>query len=732
MAKTDVRIIIEVGGAENAVEKIKSVENAVGGAGGNGGLVKAFTVGNLAAAAMTKGVELAADAIMGIGRAAGDVIKRSYDLASSMEQTGIKFEALTGNAEVSKETLKELADFALKTPFSLQDLQENSTRLLAYNVEAKDLIPTLGMLGDITSAVGVEKMPQLILAFGQVKAATKLTGMELRQFTETGVPMLAALSESMNVPIKEIQKLVSEGKVSFEDVQKALQLLTSEGGKYNEMTLKQSKSMAGVTQNLEDMRDRMLATLGGYTVFGEEIEGGFVDVLSDKLAGLLDWFTANEPQITEFLTNISVGIGSTIDWVVSTIQNLKKSFDELQTQVAENPTMQAFAGTLKEAGIWLDNVGKGIKKFIDSFIKPFQERWDEIVGTFKEKLEPALQKLANLLTELFGNTNTEAESFESTMGQIGEFLGNLSVDMIKGLIDGIAWLVDRIREAIQFFRQLRTTLAVDLPAAIQNFATKIGEFLSSIPDRIKEFVEKAKAFLISLPETILFQFGVLIGNIQVFLTQTLPNAISSFITNAISWFQDLFTNKIPDFVHDLGEVLQYFFTIKLPNSINEFINNAKNTIYNGIQNIKNWFTNDLPDGVKTFVDKAVSFINSIPGKIKQGLNSMIYSFEKAINAVIRGYNSVPSLPDISPVTLPRLAGGGIVPGSMYNGDRVLIGANSGEMMLNKDQQSGLFNFLKNLSNSPRTINFGNVSFGGGERNPLQEQNMFMNLLVNAV
>ena len=44
------------------------------------------------------------------------------------------------------------------------------------------------------------------------------------------------------------------------------------------------------------------------------------------------------------------------------------------------------------------------------------------------------------------------------------------------------------------------------------------------------------------------------------------------------------------------------------------------------------------------------------------------------------------------------ADGGIVGGNSYSGDRILTGLNSGEMVLNKDQQTQLFKFIQNASN----------------------------------
>jgi len=47
--------------------------------------------------------------------------------------------------------LKDLADFAKKTPFELVGLREQATKLLAYGFTAKEIIPILETLGNISA-----------------------------------------------------------------------------------------------------------------------------------------------------------------------------------------------------------------------------------------------------------------------------------------------------------------------------------------------------------------------------------------------------------------------------------------------------------------------------------------------------------------------------------------------------------------------------------------------------
>ena len=193
---------------------------------------------------------------IGAGLAIGSVFKDAagalIGFASNMQQAQVSFRVMTGSADVARQHIQDLKTFALQTPFQLGDLVEQSKRLQAYGIDAQNVVPTLTTLGNIAAGVGTEKLPQITMAFGQVMAAGKLFGTELRQFTEAGVPMLDALAEHFQVPVSAIRGMVEDGKVGFADVEKALQNLTGEGGRFGNLMVEQSKTFAGAMSNIED------------------------------------------------------------------------------------------------------------------------------------------------------------------------------------------------------------------------------------------------------------------------------------------------------------------------------------------------------------------------------------------------------------------------------------------------------------------------------------------------
>lgn len=249
-------------------------------------------------------IEKNANAIRGVGlgmTAVGGglamVTKGFITAAADAEQTKVAFTTMLGSAEEAVKFTKELADFSAKTPFELKGLEQASKQLLAYGFNQKEVLPNLRALGDIAAGVGMDKMPQLILAFGQVKAATKLTGMELRQFTEAGVPLLDELAKQFQKPVSEIQKMVSEGQIGFPAVQTALMNLTGEGGKFHNMMEQQSQTFGGLMSTMRDQVDLFMRQ-GGQPLI--ESLKGIIQQIIQVVIRVNEWAKAH-PELTKII-----------------------------------------------------------------------------------------------------------------------------------------------------------------------------------------------------------------------------------------------------------------------------------------------------------------------------------------------------------------------------------------------------------------------------------------------
>lgn len=193
--------------------------------------------------------------------------KQLINVRKEFELQQISLEVLLQNKEKADLLWDKTVALAIKSPFRVKELVTYTKQLAAYRVESDKLYDTTRMLADISSGLGVD-MNRLILAYGQVKAASFLRGTELRQFTEAGIPMLDELAkrfenlEGRAVGVDEVFARISKRMVSFKDVDAVLRSMTSEGGAFYRMQEIQAETLKGQMSNLRDSIDIMFNDIG--------------------------------------------------------------------------------------------------------------------------------------------------------------------------------------------------------------------------------------------------------------------------------------------------------------------------------------------------------------------------------------------------------------------------------------------------------------------------------------
>lgn len=189
---------------------------------------------------------------------------------AEMEQYTTSLEVMLGSTEKASAMIEKMREFAAKTPLTLENVISGGSLLMSYGVDESNLIDTMTKLGDLARG-NAEKMDRITLAYGQMLAKGKVTGEELMQMTEAGVPLQTALAESIGVTGEEFSKMVSAGKVGIDDLNKAITGLTTGDGKFAGMMEKQSETMQGMLSTLQDNISEFFRKMG---------EGAFGEVKS--------------------------------------------------------------------------------------------------------------------------------------------------------------------------------------------------------------------------------------------------------------------------------------------------------------------------------------------------------------------------------------------------------------------------------------------------------------------
>ena len=212
-----------------------------------GTLVTTFTANT---GSLIAGIGKAAAAVAAFSAAVGAVSFAgwSLSLAAEAEQLEMQFDVLTGKGQ---KVFRDIEKFAVTTSFSLESAGEAARNMLASGVGQPELISTMRILGDLAMGDG-ERMKLLAKAYTDVLNKQKLQAQELRQFSENGVGLVSELAKMYGKTAGEIMKMSEAGQIGFNDMRRALERLTGEGGRFNGMMQKMSETTRGRFETLKE------------------------------------------------------------------------------------------------------------------------------------------------------------------------------------------------------------------------------------------------------------------------------------------------------------------------------------------------------------------------------------------------------------------------------------------------------------------------------------------------
>lgn len=244
--------------------------------------------------------------------------KSMVKLADNLEKSKIAFTTMLWSGEKAEAMLRDLSEFAKKTPFELTWIRSSAQQLLAMWVQAKDMIPTLKSLWDVSAWLSVP-LERLALNYGQVIAQGKLTGKELRDFTTAWVPLLDELSQMLWKSTTAIQDMISKGQISSDIMVRAFQNMTSEWWKFANLMDQQANTLTWLWSNFEDS----LAQLW------EEIGSELLPALKEYTKRLWEWLDDNIDWIKKVAKEIVETWKVIADNVISLVWTIGESVSDL-------------------------------------------------------------------------------------------------------------------------------------------------------------------------------------------------------------------------------------------------------------------------------------------------------------------------------------------------------------------------------------------------------------------
>ena len=240
-------------------------------------------------------------ALAGIG--AGRAISGLIQVGKEVESLRVRFKFLFGSAQEGNKAFDNLANFAAKVPFSLQEISAASGNLAVVSKDAKDLSRILEITGNVAAVTGLDfqtTASQIQRAFSGGIAAADV-------FREKGVRSLLGFEQG--------------AKVSIDATIKRFEEVFGKGGKFGNATDELANTFEGTVSMLGDK----------FFKFQNDVNESFFTELKKQFGDLNQFLANNEDEIAEFGREIGEALASGVKLTANAVIFLSDNFDTLKT-----------------------------------------------------------------------------------------------------------------------------------------------------------------------------------------------------------------------------------------------------------------------------------------------------------------------------------------------------------------------------------------------------------------
>lgn len=253
--------------------------------------------------------------------------------ASDFEMLRTNIITLTGSVEKGGAKMKELADFAAKTPFETRDLVEATQTMMGFGISAEESSENLRMLGDV-SLGNKNKLQGLTLAFSQIQSTGRLMGQDLLQMINNGFNPLTIISQKTGKSMAVLKKEMENGAISADQVTDAFKIATSEGGLFYKGMDQGSKTLSGSFSTLKDEAFETLRSIVGMSETGEIKKGGVFYYLKEAVVSLTDAIKNLQPTMTQIGNLLNTYVGPAFNLLWNNVQKLIPKLQELWVKIS--------------------------------------------------------------------------------------------------------------------------------------------------------------------------------------------------------------------------------------------------------------------------------------------------------------------------------------------------------------------------------------------------------------
>ena len=292
------------------------------------------------------------------------ILSSGMEFNKFVENQTTSFAVMMKSAEKAQTMMSDLYNFAVNSPLTFKDTASASKQLMAYGFAAKELIPTMQTLGTVAIATG-NRLDDIAYVYGTLRSQGRAYSRDLMQFGMRGIPIYEELAKVMGVDASQIQKMASEGKISFTEVEKAMQNMTSNGGRFAGTIEQYMNTLSGKTSMLTDMWQKSAGSLTG------GIFGAMKGIVDDLISTMGDaGFQSYLKDMSNDLGSITTALGEVLQVVIKLLPLITtfvklwitfKALNLVTDILGKLPSMLTSIGKAAgSAAITIGNIGSGL------------------------------------------------------------------------------------------------------------------------------------------------------------------------------------------------------------------------------------------------------------------------------------------------------------------------------------------------------------------------------------
>ncbi len=197
-------------------------------------------------------------------------VKQVFQVRSYFQDIESSMEVFLGSAQKASKFTSDLKDYAWYNTFEFDELAAASKQLIAYGTAADNVIPIIDKLSNVATATK-QPLMDLVQLYNKARNIGSLDQRSVQQWASRGLVLTDVL--------KQMGEKVDGTKISFEQLDKALNHVTQEGGMFAGIM---EKMMPNLSMSLGQLQDDLSLMWDGIGRSLQEPMGKAID-WADKL-----------------------------------------------------------------------------------------------------------------------------------------------------------------------------------------------------------------------------------------------------------------------------------------------------------------------------------------------------------------------------------------------------------------------------------------------------------------